>query len=88
VKLRYRSAAVGCRIEATTPFSTRRSTARLQVKRPFCFEAIPWLDLRPSLSDRHLTSDEIRELYLSFFEGQKHTRLPSASLVPATFDAS
>ncbi|HWI21269.1 MAG TPA: alanine--tRNA ligase [Baekduia sp.] len=35
-----------------------------------------------------MTSDEIREQYLSFFEGRQHRRLPSASLVPASFDAS
>ena len=35
-----------------------------------------------------MTSDEIRETYLSFFEGKGHKRLPSASLVPASFDAS
>ena len=35
-----------------------------------------------------MTTDEIRELFLSFFEGKGHQRLPSASLVPATFDAS
>ncbi|MCU0314158.1 MAG: alanine--tRNA ligase-related protein, partial [Solirubrobacteraceae bacterium] len=34
------------------------------------------------------TSDEIRETFLSFFEGQGHLRRDSASLVPATFDAS
>ncbi|MCW3009708.1 MAG: alaS [Solirubrobacterales bacterium] len=35
-----------------------------------------------------MTTDEIRETFLSFFEGKGHKRLPSASLVPATFDAS
>jgi alanyl-tRNA synthetase len=35
-----------------------------------------------------MSSDEIRETYLSFFEGQDHLRRPSAPLVPATFDAS
>jgi alanyl-tRNA synthetase len=34
------------------------------------------------------TSDEIRETFLSFFEAREHRRLQSASLVPATFDAS
>ncbi len=34
------------------------------------------------------TSDEIRETFLSFFEQRDHLRRPSASLVPATFDAS
>jgi alanyl-tRNA synthetase len=34
------------------------------------------------------TSDEIRETFLSFFEGKGHLRRDSASLVPATFDAS
>ncbi len=34
------------------------------------------------------TSDEIRETFLGFFEQRDHRRLPSASLVPATFDAS
>ncbi len=34
------------------------------------------------------TSDEIRETFLSFFESKGHLRRESASLVPATFDAS
>src|SRR3954452_15489486 len=35
-----------------------------------------------------MTSDEIRERYLSFFESRDHRRLPSASLVPAEHDPS
>ena len=35
-----------------------------------------------------VTSDEIRETFLSFFEQRGHRRMPSASLVPATFDPS
>ncbi len=35
-----------------------------------------------------MTSDEIRETFLRFFESRDHLRLPSASLVPATFDPS
>ncbi len=35
-----------------------------------------------------MSSDQIRETYLSFFEQRDHLRRPSASLVPATFDAS
>ncbi len=35
-----------------------------------------------------MTTDEIRETFLAFFEGHGHRRLPSASLVPAAFDAS
>ncbi len=35
-----------------------------------------------------MSTDEIRETFLSFFEGKGHRRVPSASLVPATFDAS
>jgi alanyl-tRNA synthetase len=38
--------------------------------------------------DRIVTSDEIRESYLSFFEKRGHKRLPSASLVPASYDPS
>jgi alanyl-tRNA synthetase len=34
------------------------------------------------------TSDEIREGFRRFFEARDHRRLPSASLVPASFDAS
>jgi len=35
-----------------------------------------------------VTSDEIRESFLSFFAERAHRRLPSASLVPASFDPS
>src|SRR5262245_16045419 len=35
-----------------------------------------------------MTSDEIRERYLSFFESRDHRRLASASLVPAEHDPS
>src|ERR1019366_4203338 len=35
-----------------------------------------------------MTSDEIRERYLSFFEEHGHTRVPSASLVPSAHDPS
>ena len=35
-----------------------------------------------------MTTDEIREMFLAFFEGHGHRRLPSASLVPAAFVAS
>jgi alanyl-tRNA synthetase len=38
--------------------------------------------------NRRVTSDEIRESFLSYFEGRGHRRLASASLVPATFDPS
>ena len=31
---------------------------------------------------------EIREKFLSFFEGRDHLRMPSASLVPSTYDPS
>ncbi len=35
-----------------------------------------------------MTSDEIRERYLSFFEERGHRRIPSASLVPSAHDHS
>ena len=35
-----------------------------------------------------MTSDEIRERYLSFFEERGHLRIPSASLVPSAHDPS
>jgi len=35
-----------------------------------------------------MTSDEIRERYLSFFEERGHTRIPSASLIPPAHDPS
>src|SRR3989442_15536198 len=37
---------------------------------------------------KHMSSDEIRETYLSFFEARDHKRLPSGSLVPASYDPS
>ncbi len=38
--------------------------------------------------NRPVTSDEIREAFLGFFEERGHKRLPSGSLVPASFDRS
>ncbi len=35
-----------------------------------------------------MTTDEIRETFLSFFEQHDHRRLPSASLVPSSYDPS
>src|SRR3982751_4224548 len=35
-----------------------------------------------------MTSDEIRERYLGFFESRDHKRIPSGSLVPADYDPS
>ena len=35
-----------------------------------------------------MTSDQIRETFLGYFEERDHRRLPSASLVPADFDPS
>jgi alanyl-tRNA synthetase len=35
-----------------------------------------------------MTTDEIRERFLSFFESRDHRRLPSASLVPTAYDPS
>src|SRR5437764_2771987 len=37
---------------------------------------------------KSMTSDDIRESFLAFFEARDHRRLPSASLVPATYDPS
>ena len=34
------------------------------------------------------TADELREGFLTFFEEKGHLRLPSGSLVPATYDPS
>jgi alanyl-tRNA synthetase len=38
--------------------------------------------------NRRVTSDHVRETFLEFFAARGHRRLPSASLVPATFDPS
>ena len=35
-----------------------------------------------------MRADQIRELYLSFFEERDHRRMPSASLVPSAYDPS
>jgi alanyl-tRNA synthetase len=37
---------------------------------------------------KRMSSDEIREAFLDFFTARDHLRLPSASLVPATYDPS
>src|SRR3954453_11017120 len=46
------------------------------------------VDARRTPRLRRVTSDEIRERFLSFFESRDHKRLPSASLVPAEHDPS
>jgi alanyl-tRNA synthetase len=38
--------------------------------------------------NRCVTSAEIREMFLGFFEARDHLRLPSGSLVPASYDPS
>ena len=38
--------------------------------------------------NRRVTSDEIRETFLRYFEGRDHKRLASASLVPSAYDPS
>ncbi len=38
--------------------------------------------------NHRVTTDEIRETFLSFFEGKGHKRMASGSLVPASFDPS
>ncbi len=38
--------------------------------------------------NRRVTTDEIRETFLEFFERHDHRRLPSASLVPSSYDPS
>jgi len=43
---------------------------------------------RPKITRTMMTSDEIRERYLSFFEERGHKRIPSASLVPSAHDPS
>src|SRR3954449_1630742 len=46
----------------------------------------------PGLPPAHrlarVRADEIREKYLSYFEERGHRRMPSASLVPSTYDPS
>ena len=64
---------------------------------PACWTASwSWAGARSRRADRRgalldsgaVTSDEIRETFLSFFEQRDHLRLPSAPLVPATYDPS
>ena len=85
VKLRYRSPAVPCTLrgDAVALRGARRGRR-------------PGPDRRPAARrrragmrhNRPVTSDEIREAFLGFFEERGHQRLPSGSLVPASFDRS
>ena len=44
--------------------------------------------VQPPIISLQMTSDEIRERFLEFFDARDHLRLPSASLVPAANDPS
>src|SRR5947208_2634062 len=72
-----------------TPPSPRNRRAPLRAR-----QAPPGAPTRPPWAGSGLrsvaamTSDEIRERYLSFFEERGHLRIPSASLVPSAHDPS
>ena len=86
-KLRYRATPVGAvarrrRADARRAGLGRRARPDRRAAAGRCRRGL--------CDDRAMstTSDEIRETFLGFFEQRGHKRLPSASLVPATFDAS
>ena len=89
--LRYRSparAAAGCAATARCELERAVRGRRARARPPACSQRRD-VDRR-SRADRSraMTSDEIREPFLSFFEERGHQRLPSASLVPAAYDPS
>ena len=96
VKLRYRSApppAAAARCGGPTDRAARRAGARRGARpgrraheRRACRRA---RDDRPlARLGGPMTTDEIRETFLRFFAERDHERLPSAPLVPATYDPS
>ena len=85
VKLRYRAPAVPCTLRGDT-IELHRARRR---PRSGPDRGLPARRRRAGMRhNRCVTSDEIRELFLGFFEERDHLRLPSGSLVPASYDPS
>src|SRR3954451_18978119 len=95
---RVAAPSTGCWPRADTSRSRSPSTASAWA---CCSRTIPAKRARSSFSEpfadprsytpvrmRAMSSDEIREAFLSFFEQRDHNRLPSGSLVPADYDPS
>src|SRR3954447_6291760 len=76
---------------ASSSSCTIRCSAPLPA-RPPCSWTATWSSVtarsRPRPRLRTVTSDEIRRTFLDFFVAPDHKRLPSSSLVPATYDPS
>ena len=87
VKLRYRAEPVACELRGERARARRARLGRRA--RPDRGAAAGRVDRR-LCDDRPMSrsTDEIRETFLEFFASRGHLRIPSASLVPATFDAS
>src|SRR6185437_9029702 len=75
------SAPRPARSRACTPATSSSATGRSAPKRARAATQATEM-LAP------MTSDQIRESYLAFFEERGHRRIPSASLVPSAHDPS
>src|SRR5262249_6934663 len=88
-----RACTPAMRSSATARLPTELSRPRPPILRPervALGDCAGWerLALGPPKITRRMTSDQIRERFLEFFEERGHRRIPSASLVPSEHDPS
>ena len=88
VQLRYHAPALRCRLDGDIVALDEPVDGAAPGQTAVLLRGDASSDARQSPDAMGMTSDEIRETFLSFFEQRDHLRLPSASLVPATFDPS